>query len=121
MTHEQFVHAHQSGRLDVEIDKAAAMELMERRHIALRYAGWRLAAMWLWLLCPLAGVAMMLLGWWIAAIAVLAACPVLREVILHASWRFVVRQAVADAQFYVQALEAGAIRPAARRPKAAAA
>lgn len=121
MTHEQFRQAAAAGGGEIRVDKAKAMDLMQRRHVALRYAGWRLVAMWLWLLCPLAGVVCMVLGRYVAAIGLLAACPVLREVILHSSWRFIVRQAQADAEFYRQAVACGALQIDHPRPSKAAA
>lgn len=100
MSHEEFVAAFTAGRVWVQVDRAAAARLVSARMLLPIF------------LLPVLGVAIAvaLIGylWWGVAIFVLALA--FRWFVRRSAQGFVVQQALQDAAFYRQALEAGVIK-----------
>jgi predicted membrane-bound spermidine synthase len=97
MSHEEFVRSFQEGRLQVQVDRAAAARLMSGR-----------------LLLPLVllpllglGVALALAGYLFTGIAVFVAALGLRFLVHASSRGFVLNRSLQDAAFYEEMLRRG--------------
>ncbi|TXF11703.1 hypothetical protein FR698_09045 [Pelomicrobium methylotrophicum] len=109
MTHDEFVSAYRSGALRVKVDRAAAEKLLARR-----------------LLLPLValpvlgiGVALALIGHLWLGILVFLLGFVGPRLIKRSAPNFIVTQALRDAAWYADALQAGVLKieDPAERPR----
>lgn len=102
MDHAAFVDAYRAGTIRVEIDPAGAARYVSHR-----------------LLLPLVampvlgvGVALALVGWLWTGLAVIAVGVVVPRLIKRTAPRFILAQALQDAEFYEGATRAGVLRAA---------
>jgi hypothetical protein len=107
VTHSEFVSACAEGRIRVEVDGTAAARFLSGR-----------------LLLPLAfmpvvgaGVALALVGWVWSGLALIGLGILVPRLVRRGAARFVLHQALEDAEFYEEALREGLLRlgPAAER------
>ena len=100
MTHEEFVRAYREGRIQVEVDRAAAARLVSGRMLLP------------FVLLPVLGlgVALALVGYVIAGIAVFLGAIGVRFLVRASSRGFVLSRALRDGRFYDEAVRAGTLR-----------
>lgn len=94
MTHAEFVDAYRQGRLKVQVDKSAAARMVSAR-----------------LMLPLVllpvmglGVALALVGYFVIGALVFLAAIGLRFAVRRSAPGFVLQRALADEQFYAEAI-----------------
>lgn len=94
MTHAEFVDAYRQGRLKVEVDRPAAARMVSAR------------LMLPLVLLPLMGlgVALALLGYFVIGALVFVAALSLRHAVRRSAPGFVLQRALADEQFYAEAV-----------------
>jgi uncharacterized membrane protein len=100
MTHAEFVAAYREGRLQAQVDKAAAARMVSAR-LMLPFA-----------LLPVMGlgVALALVGHFIVGALVFLAAIALRFAVRRSAPGFVLQRALADERFYAEALASGLLK-----------
>jgi len=100
MTHAEFVAAYREGRLQAQVDKAAAARMVSAR-LMLPFA-----------LLPVMGlgVALALVGHFIVGALVFLAALALRFAVRRSAPGFVLQRALADERFYAEALASGLLK-----------
>ena len=100
MTHEAFVTALQAGRLKARVDPVAAARLVAARMLLP------------WLLLAVAGsaVALALSGHLLLGALTLLVAIIARRLVAASSAGYVLQRAIANPQFFVEALATGVLR-----------
>ena len=100
MTHEEFVAAYREGRLQVKVDRERAARQVSAR------------LMLPFVLLPLLGlaVALALVGRLVAGALVFAAALGLRYAVRRTASGFILQRALADEQFYAEAVASGLLK-----------
>lgn len=104
LTHAEFREAYAAGRLHSEIDPALAARFVSGRLLLPLFAMPVLGI----------GVGLALIGWIVTGFIVIAAGIVVPRFIKRGAPRFVLTQALSDERFYLDAVNAGVLRAAAR-------
>lgn len=100
MTHTEFVAAYREGRLEVQVDKAAAARIVSAR------------LMLPFVLLPLMGlgVALALVGHFVLGALVFLAALALRLAVRRTAPGFVLQRALEDERFYADAAASGLLK-----------
>ena len=100
MTHAEFVAAHASGKVRIEIDHKAAARLLSAR-LLLPFVAMPVLGI---------GVALALIGWFFTGLAVIVIGIVAPRLIKRGASRFLLHEAIEDASAYDALTRANVIR-----------
>ena len=111
MEHSEFIKSWSAGKLEVDVDRSKALQIVGSKILPMRYQSAHLFWSWVWILSiPAAFAVMYFYTWWAGLIMLLVLTPILSKSTKKSAMQFMIDHAIEDPEFFALAVEKNVIR-----------
>lgn len=111
MEHSAFVQSWKQSKLEVDVDRSKALQIVNSKMLPNRYRAAHIFWSWVWILSIPAAIAVMFLyKWWVGLLVLLTVTPVVFKSTKKSAIQFMIDYSLESPEFYQFALAEGVIR-----------
>jgi len=111
MEHSEFVQSWNQGKLEIDVDRSKALQIVGSKMLPKRYQAAHIFWSWVWILSiPAAFAVMYFYTWWAGLLLLVLLTPALSSSTKKSAMQFMIDHSVENPEFYQFAVSEGVIR-----------
>lgn len=111
MEHSEFIQSWNQGKLEIDVDRAKALQIAGSKMLPKRYQAAHMFWSWVWILSiPAAFAVMYFYTWWAGLLLLIFLTPALSSSTKKSAMQFMIDHSVENPDFYQLAVSEGVIR-----------
>lgn len=111
MEHSEFVQSWNAGKLEIDVDRSQALQIVGSKILPKRYQAAHMFWSWVWILSiPAAFAVMYFYTWWAGLLMLVFVTPALSISTKKSAMQFMIDHAIENPEFYTLAVEKGVLR-----------
>lgn len=106
MEHSEFVQSWNAGKLEVDVDRSKALQIVGSNILPKRYQFAHMFWSWVWILSiPAAFAVMYFYTWWAGLVMLFVLTPILSKSTKKSAMQFMIDHAVENPEFFALAVD----------------